>query len=59
MSEDVDYEPDVLQFKQVWGGETRLPNDNHAKNKNLQTIESATKEAKRKSVKSQKKGGQA
>jgi len=58
MSEDIDYEPDVLQFKKVWA-DTRIPEDKPVENKNLQTIESTTKNPKRKQStnnnKSQKK----
>lgn len=37
MSEDVDYEPDVLKFKQVWG-DNKNPDQTGIDPKNLQTI---------------------
>lgn len=37
MSEDVDYEPEVLKFKQVWG-DNKNPDRTGIDPKNLQTI---------------------
>lgn len=42
MSEDVDYESDVLKFKQVWG-DNKNPNQTGLDPKNLMTIESNAK----------------
>jgi hypothetical protein len=45
MSEDVDYDNDVLQLKQVWG-DNKNPDRTAVDPKNLMTIESHAKKAK-------------
>jgi hypothetical protein len=46
MSEDIDYEGDVLKFKQVWD-DNKIQDQTQVDPKNLQTIESFKKQNKK------------